>query len=297
MPWDGVAISITRLQRMRRRIPQSVARLPALLLAVFSFCPLPAAAQSNSPAAIAMVRSAVAAETHASHTDLSIWTYWDHDVTPGLDATYFTIETRQGTLRRMIRKNGRPLTRKQVQAETRRIDGFVASPSARAKASRDSAHDDAQAAQLLAILPDAFLWTVVSRSPRWVTLHFQPNPRYSHPETDMEARVMSAMAGEMIIARDGDRIRSLRGRLTHNILIGFGLLAKLYAGGTFDVERRPVGDGRWQITQTHVHIAGYALLFKTIGQQEDEVKTGWKPSTDETLEQAARTLDALAARP
>ena len=282
---------------MSRGVRPIIAWLPAFLPAVLSFWPQPAKAQSNSPEAIAVVRSAVAAETQASHTDLSIWTYWDHDVTPGQDAAYYTIETRQGTLRRMIRKNGRPLTTKQAQAETRRIESFVASPSAQARVRRDRAHDDAQAAQLLAILPDAFLWTIVSQTPQWVTLHFQPNPQYSPPETDMEARVMSAMDGEMIVARDGDRIRSLRGRLTHSILIGFGLLAKLYAGGTFDVERREVGEGRWQITQTHVHIAGHALLFKTIGQQEDEVKTGWKPSTDETLEQAARTLDAPAAKP
>jgi hypothetical protein len=282
---------------MCRVIRPRLARLPAALLAVLGFWPPVAGTQSTSPEAMALVRSAVAAEMHASHTDLSIWTYLDHDVTPGLDATYRTIETREGALRRMIRKNGQPLTPKQARAETRRIDSFVASPSARAKASRDSAHDGAQAAQLLSILPNAFFWTIVSQTPRQVTLHFQPNPQYNPPGTDMEARVMSAMAGEMIVARDGDRIRSLRGRLTHNILIGFGLLAKLYAGGTFDVERRDVGEGRWQITQTHVHIAGYALLFKTIGQQEDEVKTEWKPSTDETLEQAARTLDALAARP
>jgi hypothetical protein len=33
-------------------------------------------------------------------------------------------------------------------------------------------------------------------------------------------------------------------------------------------------------------------LFHSIGQQEDEVKTDWKPSLDDTLEAAARALNA-----
>ncbi len=163
-------------------------------------------------------------------------------------------------------------------------------PSAQARARKNSAHDDAQATELLKMLPDAFLWSIASETPDFITLSFRPNSAFSPP--DMEARVMGAMAGQMVIARNGNRIRTLRGTLSYNILIGFGLLAKMYKGGTFDVERRLVGEEHWQITETHVHIDGHALLFHDIGQQEDEVKTDWKPSTDDTLEEAARTLNA-----
>jgi hypothetical protein len=226
----------------------------------------------------------------ADHTDLSIWTYRDHDDVPGTDGTYRTIETRQGTLRRMIELNGRPLSPSATEAETQRIDSYVHDPSAQAKARKNGAHDDAQAAEMLKMLPEAFIWSTVSETPEFTTLSFRPNPNFDPP--DMQARVMGAMRGEMVIARNGNRIRTLRGQLSYNILIGFGILAKLYKGGTFDVERRLVGDGHWQITETHVHIGGHALLLKTIGQQEDEVKTDWKPSGDSTLEEAARTLDA-----
>jgi predicted metalloprotease with PDZ domain len=43
----------------------------------------------------------------------------------------------------------------------------------------------------------------------------------------------------------------------------------------------------WQIVETHVHIEGKALFFKTIGEQQDEVQTEFTqvpPGT--TLEQA-----------
>jgi hypothetical protein len=227
----------------------------------------------------------------ANHTDQSIWTYRDHDKTPDRDGTYLTIETRQGTLRRLIALNGEPLSPTGTAAETQRIDSYVHDADAQAKERKNSAHDGAQAAEMLQMLPDAFLWSKVSETPELITLHFQPNPGFSPP--DMQSRVMGAMTGELVIARNGDRIRTLRGQLSYNVLIGFGLLAKLYKGGTFDVERRLVGEGHWQITETHVHIGGHALLFHSIGQQEDEVKTDWKPSEDDTLEAAARALDAL----
>jgi len=225
----------------------------------------------------------------ADRADQSIWTYRDHDKVPETDGTYLTVETRQGTLRRLIELNGQPLSPMAAAAETQRINSYVHDPVAQAKARKNSAHDDAQAAQLLKMLPDAFLWSKVSETPEFITLSFRPNPAFSPP--DMEGRVLGAMEGQLVIARNGDRIRTLRGQLSYNILIGFGLLAKMYKGGTFDVERRLVGEDHWQITETHVHIGGHALLFHSIGQQEDEVKTDWKPSVDETLEQAERTLN------
>jgi hypothetical protein len=269
-------------------------RRPAAVLAAFllGLGTLPLVAQGSQPEALQAVRAAVNAEMQANHTDRSIWMYKDHDVVPEQNATYTTIETRQGTLRRMMERNGQPLSPDAVLAETARIDDFVHDPSAQARTRRNGAHDDAQAVELLKMLPDAFLWTIAEKTPELTTLRFQPNPAFDPP--DMQSRVMGTMGGEMVIASDGNRIRTLRGHLTRSVLIGFGLLAKLYAGGTFDVERRLVGNGHWQITETHIHIGGHALLFKTIGQQEDEVKTEWKPSPDDTLEQAARTLNLAA---
>lgn len=272
---------------MRNVLRSSAAVVPALFLGLGV---LPLAAQVSQPDALQAIRAAMRSEMEADHTDQSIWTYRDHDITPESDATYLTIETRQGTLRRLIARNGQPLSPSAAAAETQRIESYVHDPSAQAKARKNGAHDDAQAAEMLKMLPDAFIWSKVSETPELITLKFQPNPAFSPP--DMESRVMGAMAGELVIARNGDRIRTLRGQLTYNILIGFGVLAKMYKGGTFDVERRLVGEGHWQITETHVHIGGHALLFHTIGQQEDEVKTDWKPSTDDTLEAAARTLNA-----
>jgi len=80
-----------------------------------------------------------------------------------------------------------------------------------------------------------------------------------------------------------------------DVTIGWGLLARIHAGSHFDIERREVAPGLWQITETHVHIDGHALFFKTIGQQQDEVNSEFtQVPPDTTLEQAVKMLQQPA---
>jgi hypothetical protein len=264
--------------------------LPALLLvaAILLLAASAATAQGSEPEALSAVRAAVAAELAANHDDQSIWMYKDRDDSPDRHALYDQVETRQGDLRRLIELDGRPLTPEADLAERQRILRYVNDAAAQARADKNSSHDDTQAEQLLRMLPEAFLWTIASKTPEFLTLSYVPNPRFDPP--NMEARVMGIMGGEMVIVRDVNRIRTLKGHLTQEVRFGYGLFGHLEQGGTFDIERRMVGSGHWQITESHVHIGGKALLFKTIGQQSDEVKTDWRPSPAQTLQEAARVL-------
>lgn len=246
------------------------------------------ASQGSDAGAVEVLRAAVAAELQASKTDKSIWQYKEENDTATRRALYNTIETRQGTLKRLLELNGHPVVSKSEEKELQRVRDYVTDTAAQAKARKAAAHDDAQATELLKMLPDAFLWTKVSETGDAVTLKFRPNPDFDPP--DMQSRVLGIMAGEMIVSLPAHRIKVLRGKLTDDVRFGFGILGKLDRGGTFSVERREVGKGIWQITETHVHISGHALLFKTIGQEEDDVKTDWKPSPAQTLEQAASIL-------
>lgn len=247
-----------------------------------------ASAQGSDPRAVSMLRAAVQSELTAAERDHSTWTWREHNVTPEKDATYLGVESPQGTVRRLVELSGRPVDSATQQQETQNIRGFVHDPDAQARQRKAGAHDDAQARQMLLMLPSAYFWTIKSETPELVTLAFRPNPNFKPP--NIEARVMSAMTGEMGIARADNRIRTLRGALTYDIKIGYGLFGRLKQGGTFDIERREIGPHIWQITESRVHIDGKALLFKTIGQQEDDIKTDWKPSTAHSLEEAAHQL-------
>jgi hypothetical protein len=81
-----------------------------------------------------------------------------------------------------------------------------------------------------------------------------------------------------------------------DVKFGWGLLGKMNKGGTFDVERRELSPHIWQITESHVRIVGKALMFKSIGEQDDEEKTEFRPVPGETtLEQAAVMLQGEPA--
>jgi hypothetical protein len=268
--------------------------LAAVTLAVLAVAgqPGPAGAQApvlnSDPRAVAAVRAAVASQMEADRNDRSNWIYDDHDVTPDHDQNELCAGSPQGEVCRVLRSHGQPLDTASQQAETERIAKYVNDPSAQARAHKNQAHDDVQATALLQMLPNAFLWTVASETPEILTLNYVPNPGFNPP--DLESRVMSQMRGQLLIARNGDLIYALRGTLSQDVKIGLGFFARLYKGGTFDVERRDVGENHWEIVETHVHISGHALFFKTIGTLQDEVKSNWRPSPAKTLREAEEIL-------
>jgi len=269
-------------------LPQPTARC----LLAFAALLLPAAlhAQTSDPKALEYVRGAVASQLLADKTDRSCWIYRDHDVTPSHNLLTSNVGTPDGELKRTIEQNGRPVSAAEAQAETDRIVRFVHDYSAQSKTHKENSHDDQQATALLKMLPEAFLWTIASETSELVTLNYVPNPNFEGP--DYQAKVMSTMAGQLVVVRKGNHIKTFRGSLTEDFKIFGGVFGRLYKGGTFDVERREVAPGFWEITETHVHIAGHVFVFHTIGEQQDEVKSDWKPSPAKNLTEAARLLNA-----
>ena len=238
-----------------------------------------------------LVQQATQVEIAASRNDHSIWRYRQEEKEP-VHTVSIVVETVQGAVKQKVEENGRPLTPEQADAEKKHIEAFIHDPGQQEKQRRDGAHDDQSAEKLLRMLPEAFIWKIVSQTPQLITLEFAPDPKFD--PSGMEAKVMSNMGGQLVIDRAQKRIRSIRGALTQDVSIGYGLLGKLRQGGTFDVERRELSPGLWQITETHVHIDGRALLFKTIGQQQDEINTDYKRVPDgTTLEQAVLMLSDI----
>ena len=215
-----------------------------------------------------IVREAVGTELYAAAHDHSCWMYYEVDSKPASIVKQWVAQTHQGSLTRVIEKNGQYFSRQQQQSS---MQAFIGNPAAQAKERKSGQHDDQQAAQLLNMLPQAFLWTIAARRDGNTILHFEPNPQFSPPT--WQSRVFAAMGGEITVNDAQHRIVSLKGHLLHDVRFWGGLLGDLQAGGWFDVERRRLPNGDWQITETHVHIQGHALIFRTITEQEDDVKS------------------------
>jgi len=236
-----------------------------------------------------IVQQAANAELAANRNDQSHWRYFKRE--GGSES--IVVETEHGAISRRVKEDGKPVSPAAIKADDEHIQKFIHDPAMQQKQKRDGMHDEKSAEELLNLLSQAFDWKVESETPETITLAFRPDPNFHPP--DMESRVMGEMEGTLIVDKAQHRIRTMKGQLSEEINIGFGILGRLRKGGTFNVERRQVAPGQWQITETHVHIEGRALFFKTIGQQQDEVKsdfTAVRPGT--TLEQAVGLLKAPA---
>ena len=250
-----------------------------------------AAQDKQDPRAQQMVRVAMQTELDADRADQSRWQFRDLDRKPDGEALYQVIQTDHGSVMKKLQANGRRLNAVELNAEDQRISEFVHDPSQQAKQRKDGEEDDKRTENLMRMLPDAFLWKMESDNGEEVTLAFTPDPNFSPPT--MESKVFSAMAGEIVVNKSQNRIATIKGKLIRDVKFGWGLLGKMDEGGTFNVERREIAPGIWQIVESHVHIEGRALFFKSIGEQEDEVKSQFHrtpPAT--TLQQAAIMLKA-----
>lgn len=248
------------------------------------------AAHAQNISAQQLVQQVINNELEANRTVHTKWMYRDSDKTPAKNTVKLVVETDQASVSKIIELNGQPLTTQQEAQDRAKMRGVVNDPSIRAKQKKSSAHDDKQAVSMMQMLPNAFLWSYAGESNGEITLNFKPNPGFQPPT--YASRVFAAMAGKMVVDAKQKRLKDLSGTLIQPVEFGWGLLGKLEQGGTFRVVRSEVAPGDWEITQTHVHIQGHALLFKSISEQEDEVTSDYKltPPTL-TLSQAVQMLN------
>jgi hypothetical protein len=251
---------------------------------------------SESKDARAFVRAVVANELAADASDHSMWMYRDDNKVPGIHTVKLMIETSQGDLSKTIERDGQPLPPQAQKEDEQKMDAFVRDAELRQKQKRRHEQDAEKANSLTKLLPDAFLWTFAKQDSGETMLRFEPDPQFRPPTR--EARVFSAMAGVMVVNTRQKRIQDLKGMLTRDVNFGYGLLGKLQKGGTFEIERQEIAPGVWNITETHIHIQGHALIFKSIGEQQDEVTSDYRPTPKSlSLEAAAQMLkDGTAAR-
>ncbi|HLJ78900.1 MAG TPA: hypothetical protein VKT75_15870 [Acidobacteriaceae bacterium] len=252
-------------------------------------------AQSDQDAR-GMIRKMVDNELRMEASDHSRWMYKDAYKSPSTDTVKLIIQCNEANLSELVQINGHAPTPQDHQADLNHNQQLVNDPAFRARQRKAEAHDSQQADDLMKLLPNAFVWHVVNRSDGLVTLAYHPDPNFSPPS--MSARVLAAMSGTVTLVENTMRLKTLNGRLMRPVEFGWGLLGHIDAGGTFRIVREEVAPGIWQITQTHVHISGHALFFKTIGDQEDEIDSDWKPVPDSvTLQKAAEMIrDGQLAR-
>jgi hypothetical protein len=201
------------------------------------------------------------------------------------------IETREGSLSRLLSINGQPLTAKQLVEEDQRVQELMTSRSAKRKLQRSLDAETLQGRRLFKMLPEAFVFNYAGGDGNLVKLSFRPNPNF-HPPS-LEARVFHDMEGEMWVDCKQERLAAFNGRLTQEVKFGLGLLGHLDKGGHFEVTQAEVVPGHWDMTTMSLAMTGKALLFKSIAVEKMENRRDFQQVSDDLkLTQAADLLNA-----
>jgi hypothetical protein len=233
-----------------------------------------------------LVQSVVTQELAAGAADHTHWLYQDADQTPKLRQVRWIAEADTADIARTLEENGKALP---LAEQHKRVETYVRDKGSQAKERKKQQEDIKQTVDLLKLLPVAFEWTITGKSGDETTLQFKPDAKF-HPPT-AQARILAAVEGDLVINEAQLRILHLKGQLIHDVKFAGGLLGEIKAGGNFAIEHKEIAPGQWQIAETHVHLNGHLLLFKSVSEQEDDIKTNYKRLPDSlSLDQAAVTL-------
>lgn len=270
----------------------------ALFLALGGALPVPgsaqAAAQTNEPVPDVqkLVRDASWNELHAGNTPQPFRYRLAKQDAKGSNVKLI-VETKDGEVARLIEKNGKPLTPEEDQAEIARLNNLLAHPEIQEHRHKKEQEDSARGDELVRVLPDAFLYTyagmVQGPSGPCYRLNFKPNPRFIPPDRDAE--VFHGMVGELWVDKSQLRLVKIDAHLISDVNFGWGVIGKLYKGGSILVEDADVGSNHWESPEMKLRLQGKILLMKSVDFSTTEISTDFHPvPPDTTYQDAIRML-------
>jgi hypothetical protein len=197
------------------------------------------------------------------------------------------VETTDGSLRRLIAIDNRPLTPAEAAVEQHRIDDLVAHPDEFRRQNQAHKDDEDRAAQLLQMLSSDFVLTPDGEANGCLRFNFQPKPGF-RPASYQE-RVAHEMEGTVSLKSPEDRLCTLDAKIVRPVEFGFGMLGHIDQGGHFSLARRQVDAKNWKSDHISVHISGRILLLKSLAQDQEANRTEIRVvPQDLTLAQAAQ---------
>jgi hypothetical protein len=242
------------------------------------------------------VRGACANELAALHSRKSYRRYRMHLVDDKGDQVRDVIESKNGSVARLILRNGKPLTDEQDKAEQQRLNDMMASPAAYAKHVKNDESGRKIADALIKLMPEAMLYTYVPGQPQTgknpgmveVVLDYRPNPKFSPPTTTAQA--LTGLEGRVWIDAKTKYVVRMEGTVFRGINFGWGMLAHIYPGGKLMVEQADSGEGRWVFTNFTEQLTVRALMVKTVNIKTNVETSDFKPINEMSYQDAIRVL-------
>src|ERR1700691_120350 len=253
----------------------------------------PATPQNGNPTVDPkkIVRDASWNELHSKSPGRS-FRYRQHKVDPKGSTVKEIVETKDGDVARLIEKDGRPLPQEEEQAEIDRLNNLLAHPEVQEHRHKKEQEDSARGDEMVRMLPDAFLYTfdgmVEGPNGLCYRLQFKPNPAFTPP--DREGEVYHGMVGELWVDQAQLRLVKIDAHLISDVNFGWGVLGRLYKGGSILVQNADVGLHHWETIHMKLQLQGKLLMMKSVDYSTTEDFSDFKVQPQELGYQEAIRL-------
>lgn len=254
-------------------------------------------AQQNqtAPEVEKIVREASWNEMHSSGPPHYV-RYRVSEQNPNGSSVKLVIQTKDGTVTRIIEKGGRPLSATDNDTEVARLKNLLAHPEIQLRRHKSESQNSNREDEMVRMLPDAFIYTsegmVQGPNGDCYRLSFRPNPSFVPP--DREGEVFHGMMGEAWIDQAQLRIVKIDAHLISDVNFGWGVLGRLYRGGSMFEMNKDVGGPNahhWESTELKLRLTGKILMVKSVDYSTTQTYTDFHlvPS-DTTYQQAIQML-------
>jgi hypothetical protein len=275
-----------------------------LVFSAFQSAQFAAAAQDTSAASLPAVPARAWAIDCANNEVLviqhpgSYLRYHLHTIDGKGDQVRDQIETPEGTVSRLVRRDGRQLTPQEDSAERDRLNSLASSASAFARHARRDQDGKKTGSDLVKLMPDAMLWSYAPGQPQLpnqragdpplVVLDFKPNPAWSPPS--LESELLTGLAGRIWIDSRNRRMVHTEANIFHAVNFGWGMLAHVYPGGTATLEQINAGGQRWIVEHVVEQLTVQALMVKNVKQRLVSDTVDFQPVPPMPYQQAIKIL-------
>ncbi len=251
--------------------------------------PLPAVPRS-------LIVDAARNELIALHHKGSYLRYRMETVNEKGDQVRDVIESKDGTVARLILKDGKPLSAKEDEDERERLNGMIASPAAYMKHVRNSESEKKMADTLVPMMADAMINTYTPGQPQTgrnpgateIVLDYKPNPQWNPPNTEAEA--LTGLEGRVWIDAKTHYVVRMEGTIFRGVNFGWGMLAHIYPGGKLEMNQTNVGGNRWIFTDFSMQLSVRALMVKRLDIHTTAKASGFQIISPMSYQDAVRLL-------
>jgi hypothetical protein len=289
-----VSCGAPRLKEVSVRLGLWVRTVTGVLLLSAGVTSLPAGAQSQvttkdvagsgllSIPARSWAVDAAKNELIALHHYDSYLRYRTHTISEKGDLVRDVIESKDGTVARLIMKDGKPLTEEQDKSERQRLNDMIASPGTFFKHIKNGDSERKMADTLVPLMPDAALYSYTPGQPQSgknrgaleIVIDYKPNPKFNPPNTEAEA--LTGLQGRIWIDAKTHYLVRMEGTIARGVNFGWGMLAHIYPGGKLTLDQTDAGGNRWIFTDFSMQLSVRALMVKTLTVRTNSSASGFQ---------------------